>query len=274
MDISSLLTFGSILSFSSLLIHRQRNPQKFYCITFDLDDTIWRCRPVIERAANTFMQYLHSNYPEIAKLYPTKTEWRTLSAQVAKEYPDKKYDLSLLRKLCLEKVAKEAGLNPIDVVEPAHKAFLDERNQVMDQLFPDALEVLKEIQVQGIQMGAISNGNAVVADISGLRDFFAFAVNPETAGAKKPSMLPFEQALKWSNANAPCEIIHIGDSITSDVQAAQKFGCRTVWIKSGSIWSGTAASLAGDKVNNGRGDVELNSLSELLPVLRRWKVLR
>jgi len=259
----------------TMLIHRARSRQVFKCITFDLDDTIWKCRPVIERAADLFYVYITTNFPAIVKLYPTKKEWRTLSSQVTAEHPDKKHDLTLVRKLCLARAAREAGLNPSDVVEPAHKAFIDARNDVKDFLFPDALNILREIQEQGIQIGAVSNGNAVVCDIPVLCDFFDFAVNPETAGAKKPNMKPFQQALKLSVADSPCEMIHIGDSLTSDVQAAQLFGCRTVWVKTGSVWSGTAASLlTSDQLKAGRGDAELNCLQELIPVLRNWGVLR
>ena len=261
---------------TTLLLRHTRRPHQIKCITFDLDDTIWKCQPVIERAADVFYAYLQSNFPAIIQLYPTKTEWRHLSSTIVKENPDKKHDLTLIRKLCLERAAKQAQLNPAVVVEPAYQAFIDSRNNVSDQLFPEALNVLAAIQRQGIQMGAVSNGNAEMQDIPCLRDYFDFAVHPGTAGAKKPDMAPFQQALHLSKATVPLEMIHVGDSLISDVHAAQEFGCaRSVWIKTGSVWSGTSPSLMSkEQLALGRGDVELTDLSQLLDYLVSLGVLK
>ena len=244
------------------------------CITFDLDDTIWRCQPVIEHAADMFYTFLHAHYPEIIQLYPTKLDWRKLSATITATNPDKQHDLTLIRKICLRQAAREAHLNPDEVVEPCYTAFINARNDIVDHLFPGALQVLQTIQHHGIQMGAISNGNAVVGDIPVLSKYFDFAVNPETAGAKKPSMAPFQQALKLSCATVPTEIIHVGDSLRSDVHPAIEFGCgRVVWLKTGSTWSGTnPLQNSQEQLNKGTGDVALNDIRELIGVLENWGV--
>ena len=244
------------------------------CITFDLDDTIWRCQPVIEHAADMFYTFLHAHYPEIIQLYPTKLDWRKLSATITATNPDKQHDLTLIRKICLRQAAREAHLNPDEVVEPCYTAFINARNDIVDHLFPGALQVLQTIQHHGIQMGAISNGNAVVGDIPVLSKYFDFAVNPETAGAKKPSMAPFQQALKLSCATVPTEIIHVGDSLRSDVHPAIEFGCgRVVWLKTGSTWSGTnPLQNSQEQLNKGTGDVALNDIRELPEILENWGV--
>ena len=124
-------------------------------------------------------------------------------------------------------------------------------------------------------VSAISNGNAVVGDIPVLSKYFDFAVNPQTAGAKKPSMAPFQQALKLSCATVPSEIIHVGDSLSSDVHPAIEFGCgRVVWLKTGSMWSGTnPLQNSQEQLNKGAGDVALNDIRELIGVLENWGVL-
>jgi putative hydrolase of the HAD superfamily len=199
-----------------------------------------------------------------------------MSARIQQENPGIKHDLTAVRQLCLKTAATEAQLDPSDVVEICHRAFLKERNNVMDHLLPGALEVLQILKEQGIQLGALSNGNAVVQDIPILCDLFDFAVNPETAGAAKPNLQPFNQSLLLSCAISPSQMIHVGDSFKSDVAPAKRFGCRAVWVKTGSVWSGTAASLrtAGTKDNEIEADVEMESLSELPEVLRRWGVLK
>jgi HAD superfamily hydrolase (TIGR01549 family) len=272
-----LLSYLSVVGIVGLILKRATSTKTIdiKCITFDLDDTIWQCQPVIERAADAFYTYMRANFPKIVKLYPTKKEWRKLSAQVTKENPDKKHDLTLIRKICLKRVAIEANLNPKDVIEPCYKAFIDSRNNIEDYLFPDAISVLERIHKSGIQIGAISNGNAAIDNIPILKKYFDFAVNPETAGQKKPDMAPFKQALELSCATNSAEILHVGDSLTSDVHPAKLFGCGlTVWVKTGSVWSGTSPTLCTEEqLSKGTGDVEITSLNELIPALQKLKIL-
>ena len=39
--------------------------EEIECITFDLDDTIWLCEPVILNAEFVFYSWLESRYPRI-----------------------------------------------------------------------------------------------------------------------------------------------------------------------------------------------------------------
>ena len=39
------------------------------CITFDLDDTLWDCEPVILRAEQRFYDWVGENFPKIAERY-------------------------------------------------------------------------------------------------------------------------------------------------------------------------------------------------------------
>ena len=271
-----LLTSGLSLLLAYRVKCRREQLEQCRCITFDLDDTIWKCQPVIERAVDAFYTFLQQNFPAIIKLYPTKKEWRTMSAQIQQENPDKKHDLTAVRKMCLMRAATEAQLDPSVVVDCCHRAFLVERNNVMDHLLPGALDVLQALKSQGIQLGALSNGNAVVQEIPILCDLFDFAVNPETAGAAKPSLKPFFQGLSLSCAISPSQMIHVGDSLRSDVVPAKQFGCRAIWVKTGSVWSGTSATMqtAETTKDNVKADVELESLLELPEILRQWGVLK
>ena len=54
-------------------------------------------------------------------------------------------------------------------------------------------------------------------------------ISSEMAGACKPNKLIFEKALQISGVK-PEEAIHIGDSITSDVEPAKALGITPVYI--------------------------------------------
>ena len=54
-------------------------------------------------------------------------------------------------------------------------------------------------------------------------------ISSEMAGACKPNKLIFEKALEVSGVK-PEEAVHIGDSVTSDVEPAKSLGITPVYI--------------------------------------------
>ena len=66
------------------------------CITFDLDDTLWKIEPVIIEAEINFNNWLKQNYPIIAENHDSLS-LRKLMKQTALENPEIKHDLSAIR---------------------------------------------------------------------------------------------------------------------------------------------------------------------------------
>ena len=262
---------------------RQRR-RRIRCITFDLDDTIWACEPVISRASAAFMQFLEHELPLVFAQFPTIERWRAHSRSVCAPGGacTKPYDLSEVRRVALREAARLAGMNAVDTeraVELGFNEFMSIRNKVDDFVFDGAVRLLRRIRASGVQLGALSNGNADVSKIKSLKGLFDFAVSPASAGAKKPDMAPFRLALQLSICDHAHEMIHVGDSLCSDVWPAQEFGVdKAVWVKTGSVWSGThpscsKASDGGDSECRGEGDVQVESLTELEALLVKWRVI-
>ena len=249
------------------------------CITFDLDDTLWECEPVITRATKEFMTFLEKQFPAIFERYPTNRAWRELSNSVCKSgVCVNSHDLTEVRKASLRVAAVECGMDdPEVVVEEGFKAFIEARNNVEDFILPGAINILTRIRASGIVVGALSNGNADVFSIPSLAPLFDFAVSPSTAGAKKPDLSPFRLALKMAGCTK-LSMIHVGDSLHSDVWPAQAFGVyKAVWVKSGSVWSGTAPSCLSEvehKCAPGKADLEVANLPELEAKLVEWGVIK
>ena len=141
------------------------------CITFDLDDTLWECHPVIRRAERKFYTWLESYYPKISKKYSDAQliEHRIAFMQANK---DNKHDLTWLRKRWIERIADEAGYD-YTLVEPGFEVFWLARNEVT--LFDEALEVLENLS-RKYSLGVISNGNADVHHI-GIGHLFDFVLS-------------------------------------------------------------------------------------------------
>ena len=99
-------------------------------------------------------------------------------------------------------------------------------------LFPETLDVLKQLKSLGLKLGVISNFDSRVYSVLeslGIRDFFdAITLSSET-GYCKPDRQIFEAAIQALGVPAP-EILLIGDSLHDDVEAGIRAGLSAVLI--------------------------------------------
>ena len=104
--------------------------------------------------------------------------------------------------------------------------FLEARNRV--ELFDGALDAIAALKPD-YRLGALSNGNANIHRI-GLGQHFDFAFSAEDVGAPKPHRALFDAALSHSGIR-PHQMVYVGDDPRLDVDAANRVGLRTVWIR-------------------------------------------
>ena len=193
------------------------------CIAFDLDDTFWDCKSVIDHAEQQLYQWLDEHHPVITQHY-------TLPALVAsrgtfmRDYPELHHDLGKLRILWLHHLAKNFDLST-DWIDTAFEHFLVARNQVT--LFPGVTESLEQLAKQ-FKLGVITNGNAEI-DRVGLGHLFDFFHSSAAAGVAKPDPVIFEQALEMAGVQAH-EMVYVGDDPEKDIIGANHVGLRTIWF--------------------------------------------
>ncbi len=222
------------------------------CITFDLDDTLWLCAPVIMNAEFQFYTWLGENYPRITEsLNANDLVWHRRNFFA--DYPDMTHDFSWLRRRWLESLAREYDY-PEDALltEEGFQVFLAARNDV--QLFSGADDILRRAS-ERYTCGTITNGNADVTRI-GIDHYFDFSITAADAGASKPSPIIFRAAVEA--AGVPAEkILHIGDDADRDIRGAARAGMKTLWINpQGNAWKGEDGPNA-----------ELRIISELADIL-------
>ncbi len=223
------------------------------CITFDLDDTLWACAPVIEKAEHALYDWLVEHYPLICE-GRTVEELRAHRAALLAQRSDLRHDMTALRRRWIAQLAEEAGY-PREMVEPAVAYFRHHRNQVT--LFEEAEPLLKRLR-QRYTVGAITNGNAQV-DVIGADHLFDFVVYSADAGVAKPEAGIFRRALELAEVS-PRRAVHVGDDSTTDVLGAARVGMRTIWYNPDvKPWPGGQTP-----------DAVIRSLPELEPVLARW----
>jgi len=224
------------------------------CITFDLDDTLWDCDPVMRAAETKFYTWLSEQYPRITRRYGVEALVDHRREHFAR-YPDMWHDFTWLRKRWLEHIAQESGYDDT-LVETGFRVFWEARNDV--ELFEHVEETLAELSAR-YRVGAITNGNADVHHI-GIGHYFDFVVTAADAGASKPAPGIFQTALGRAGIPA-AQAVHIGDDPVRDVMGAKAVGMYAIWVNlTQEEWRGDASP-----------DAEVHTIGELRRVLKDFE---
>ena len=115
--------------------------------------------------------------------------------------------------------------------------FFDDVFEVFRQpetwrLYPETLDVLKQLKEQGCELGIISNFDSRLFPILrglGIAEYFETVTISSLAQAAKPSGRIFKQALE-KHAVDPADAIHVGDSLEEDAQGARAAGLAAVLL--------------------------------------------
>ena len=193
------------------------------CVAFDLDDTLWDCKSVIDHAEQQLYHWLNEHQPIITERY-TLTELVSARASYMKKHPELHHDLGKLRIRWLAALASEFQLTQ-DWITTAFEHFLTARNEV--EFFTEVAPALEKLS-QNYMLGAITNGNAEISRTS-LGHLFKFAHSSAAAGVAKPDPVIFQQALDMACLK-PHEMVYVGDDPEKDIIGANGAGLRTIWF--------------------------------------------
>ncbi|RZV52764.1 MAG: HAD family hydrolase, partial [Pseudomonadales bacterium] len=198
-------------------------------ILFDLDDTLWPTRPVLEKAERETYRWMQQHAPRITERYSLHDTLKRRMAYL-REQPLASHKVSQMRIKGYELLAQDCGYSEAAATRIATKAmeyFLGFRQQV--SCFDDVEKNISQL-AQHYMLGALTNGNADLSRIP-IGKFFAFSLAGENLPHAKPHISAFEAALQKASAQAGAEIgaaqaAHIGDDLESDVRGAKSAGLR------------------------------------------------
>ena len=100
------------------------------------------------------------------------------------------------------------------------------------RVFPDAPPALRSLRERGLRLVVVSNWDWSLPqwlERAGLAELVDEVVSSAVVGVAKPSPEIFRAALDLADA-APEEALHVGDSMSSDVEGARAAGLRAVLI--------------------------------------------
>ncbi len=195
-------------------------------IAFDLDDTLWPVRPVImgaEKALNRWLGESIQEWPAAAR------NMSSIRETILANDPSLSYQLTELRCQCIAHALHLRGYEKArQIAEEAMAVFLHARHEV--DYFDGAESCLSELSTR-FTLGALSNGNADVRRLS-IASHFSFSFSAEDVGAPKPAPNLFEAALSETDAT-PDEVVYVGDDPILDIDAANRFGMRSIRVING-----------------------------------------
>ena len=204
-------------------------------LTFDLDDTLFPCGPVVARAnaelVNAFVSRGVSGDAVSAKGIQDQIRVERQRSPVPQTY-------SAMRELAIVSLLRDHGHGQGASTELAKELFdvwLQARHRAADELlFPGVKDALARCRqrVPDAVFGAITNGRGDPAYMPSVAEFFDFTVSGEDAGvfpARKPEAGIYKAALGLAGVAAPYWA-HVGDCLVNDVAASKALGARTVWL--------------------------------------------
>ncbi len=197
--------------------------QTIQLLSFDLDDTLWPCKPTILRAEECLYQWLSGHVPAITENYDIY-QLREQRQVLFKENPELAYDLTQLRIRSFEMLAEEFDLAE-DWIQPAFEIFYEARQQVT--LFDDVKPVLDELS-KNFCLASLTNGNADTVK-TGVDHWFDFSLNATSVGKLKSEPDIYQRVQQLANIE-PRQMVHIGDDPINDVSGAKSAGVYAIWL--------------------------------------------
>ncbi|EPC00054.1 hypothetical protein L861_07770 [Litchfieldella anticariensis FP35 = DSM 16096] len=207
-------------------------------LTFDLDDTLWDNRPVMEHAETGHYAWLdealaawHGTHLDQNGRYGERfplSAYQARRLELAKRHPLRRGDFTWIRERSLSELLEEYGL-PRSAARMWAAAAIDRFLELRHHLtpYPEVETLLDELRSR-YRLAAITNGNADLTRLP-LAAHFPVTIAAGEMLAPKPDARPFLAALARLGST-PSRALHVGDSWREDVLPAWRLGMRVAWI--------------------------------------------
>ncbi len=192
-------------------------------ITFDLDDTLWPCAPVIAAAERVYYEWIEKHYPKVAQRYDLH-DMTTMRRQLLADEPELMNDVTELRRRATVDLLQPQGAGDAEINE-VMRVCIEARQLV--SLYDEVESALQQLTFS-YRLGSITNGNADLQSI-GIGHLFDVELASTMTLPAKPDPAMFEKAFAALGVSAE-RVLHVGDHPENDVLAAKNAGCKTAWI--------------------------------------------
>lgn len=195
-------------------------------ISFDGDMTLWDFEKVMRYSLGHALQELRKRRPCQATEELTVDKMIEIRNSVATELKGKVVNLEEIRFHAFKCTIEYVGGNDDGLAAELNALYLKHRFEDIG-LYADVLPTLDALSPRYL-LGLLSNGNGY-PERCGLPDRFAFVVFSQDVGFEKPDKRIFQAACSKAGCR-PEELMHVGDSLESDVQGAKGIEALSVWL--------------------------------------------
>ncbi len=193
-------------------------------LLFDLDDTLWPCRPTIMRAERILYAWLCERLPTLREAHDIDS-LRRLRQDFMRRHPEMTHDLTRVRLESLRELCRDFHADSA-IAARGTRLFCQARNRVTP--FPEVIPVLTELRGR-YTLASLTNGNADVEQTP-LRGLFHVNITSIAVGVAKPHAAMFTAAGEATGIAAE-DTLMIGDDIQRDIEPAAALGMRTALIQ-------------------------------------------
>jgi HAD superfamily hydrolase (TIGR01509 family) len=226
---------------------------KVKVLSFDGDMTLWDFQSAMKQALSYTLEALRNQYPGPATTALSVETLIAIRNRTAVHLKASTNNLEEIRYHALRNTLQHIGIDNDAFAYLLYELYLKHRFEDI-QLYPDVQPALVTLKHKYV-LCLCSNGNSYPGRC-GLPNIFDFSIFAQDVGVEKPDIRMFQEVYRQTHCT-PEALLHIGDSLTSDVYGAQKAGAIAAWLNRNCILNDTDI----------RPDIELHSLSDLVEIL-------
>jgi len=195
-------------------------------VSFDGDMTLWDFQAVMENALQKTLHELwqHISTPQAQNL--TVENLIATRNQVADQMGKQVQNLEEIRLLAFKETLKNIDHEDDALANHLHQKYMTYRFEDMVP-YNDVIPMLNMLTGH-VQLVFLSNGNSD-PERCGLKDRFDLVIMAQDVGVQKPDKKIFEIAASQANFKL-ANLLHVGDSLESDVAGANHAGAKSVWL--------------------------------------------
>lgn len=222
-------------------------------ISFDVDQTLIDTDRVIMRSMESVRDELKERVPGERTRSLTVEQMWYIRDREEKEFEGSLKDYDEIRRRSFLRMLDHVGYTGPDLSTRLNEVYLKHRYNDIEP-YEDVVPMLNALGPR-FKLGLLSNGNNY-PEYFGLAGRFDFAVFAQDIGIEKPDPRTFHIAAQRAGCD-PGQLLHVGDSLETDVAGAQAFGAHGVWLNRDGLTNDTEI----------KPDYQIASLTELPALL-------
>lgn len=222
-------------------------------LAFDFDGTLYDFRAMMRRCLEAALDEIRRRCPDTSAAL-TVDLLIELRDAAERDLAESGATLTQVRLEGFRRALRSLGQENEPFAQELNRLYL-ERRFAWTEPYPDVVPTLDALKPH-YTLGILSNGNSRPDQI-GVTDYFGFVVLSEEAGVRKPDPQIIDIVLERAGCTRH-ELALIGDSLETDIGAANAAGVVGVWVNRDRAPRGETDPVP---------DYEVQSLGELLGLL-------